>query len=90
MVLNQEETKNKKVFLSVPDAAMYLSVEVSTIYSYLHRRVIPFYKPLRKVYLRIEDLDNFVLNESNLVKSVKQIEEEATQHVSKKDVGGGK
>lgn len=91
MEKKQKVTKpNTPVFLTVNETAEYLSVKVSTIYNYLHKRVIPFYKPLRKVYFRIEDLNNFILNENNLVKSNQQLEEEATKHILNKGAGGGK
>ncbi len=85
------KSSNKRPFMSLAQAADYMSLKKSTLHAYCHRRILRFYKVRnRLVYFLKEDLDEFILNESNLVKSAKQIEEEATQHILKKDAGGGK
>ena len=78
-------------FLSLEEACEYLSLKPATMYSYTHKRVLPFYKVRgRKLYFLKDDLDEFILNESNLVKSKQQIEKEAAQHILREDIGGGK
>ena len=82
---------SERPFLSLEETAKYLSLKPATIYSYVHFRVLPFYKVRgRKIFFLVEDLYNFVINEDNLVKSVQQIEKEVALHVLKKDNGGGK
>jgi excisionase family DNA binding protein len=82
------QIKIESPFFSLSSAADYLHLKKSTLYSYTHKRVIPFYKLRgRKIYFRKEDLDNFITgeNDSNLVKSQKQIESEAIANlISKK------
>ena len=87
---NQESQKQSdfnhltitRSFLPLEKACEYLSLSKATLYSYTHKRVIPFYKPRgRKVYFKIEDLDNFILNETNRCKSVAEIQEEATNRI---------
>lgn len=78
-----EKTKRntiQKSFISLDEASVYLGIKKSTLYSYTHNRIIPFYKPRRKIYFKIEDLDNFVLNETNHCKSTTEIEAEALNH----------
>jgi len=89
--MNNLTLNKKRPFLSLEEACEYLSLKPATLYSYTHKRVLPFYKVRgRKLYFLIDDLDEFILSEKNLVKSFMQTEEEAARHVSKKDVGGGK
>jgi len=46
---------------------------------------IPYYKPTgRKVWIAIEDLNNFVLNRKARVKSNREIEEEAAENYNGK------
>ncbi|MCK5050806.1 MAG: helix-turn-helix domain-containing protein [Candidatus Cloacimonetes bacterium] len=86
-----KKEKTERSIMSLVQAADYLSLKKSTLYAYCHKHIIRFYKVRnRKVYFLKEDLDNFVLNEKNLVKSAQQISEEAAQHILKKDVGGDK
>lgn len=78
---NQHNETKERPFMSLQDASFYLGLSKATLYSYTHNRIIPFYKLRgRKVYFRIEDLDNFVLNETNHCKSTTEIEAEALNH----------
>ena len=88
----EKKTKDsERPFLSLGEACEYLSLKPATLYSYTHKRVLPFYKVRgRKLYFLKDDLDNFILNEGNLVKSVQQIEDEAAKHFLTKDKGGAK
>lgn len=88
---SQEVCRNERSFLPLADAAIYLGLQKSTLYAYCSQRLLKFYKVRnRKIYFLKEDLDNFILNEQNLVKSQKQIEEEAQQHIQKMKSGGAK
>jgi excisionase family DNA binding protein len=72
----------KRPFITLEEASVYLGLTKATLYSYTHKRIIPFYKIRgRRVYFKIEDLDNFILNETNLVKSEQQIEAEAISNI---------
>jgi len=89
--MKKEQNDSKRPFLSLEETAKYLSLKPATIYSYVHFRVLSYYKVRnRKIYFLKSDLDYFVLNENNLVKSAQKIEEEAARHVLNKDKGGGK
>jgi excisionase family DNA binding protein len=70
-----------KSFMTIEEASNYLGLKVSTLYMYVHRRVIPYYKPRRRVYFKIQDLDNFVLNENCRNKSESEIEIDALAHM---------
>ena len=74
-----------KPFLSLEEASEYLGLSKATLYSYSHNRVLTYYKLRgRKLYFKKEDLKNFILNDNNLVKSSKQIESEALNHIISK------
>jgi hypothetical protein len=78
-------------FLSLASAAIYLGLKKSTLYSYCNRRMIRFYKINSRLnYFLKEDLDEFILNENNLVKSESQIKEEASEQILHNEIGGGK
>ena len=62
--------EKKKPFLSIDEASQYLGISKNTLYSYTSKGILPFYKmQRRKIYFRIEDIDEFVLNEKNRMKS---------------------
>jgi excisionase family DNA binding protein len=80
----QTQAKIESPWMTVEEAASYLRLKVSTIYSYLHKRVLKHYKLRgRRIYFKKEDLDRFVMgdNDINLVKSQKQIETEAITNI---------
>ena len=79
MKVKQGELMNKKQreFMTIEEASEYLGLKKATLYSYTHNRTIPFFKPRGKIYFKIEDLDNFVLDESVYYKSRAEIEAEA-------------
>ena len=69
-------------FLSLKETCLYLKLKPATIYSYTHNKVLPYYKLRgRKIYFKKEDLDNFILNDANLVKSSQQISTEAINNI---------
>jgi len=79
-----KENQIRSPFISLAEASEYLKLKPATLYSYTHNRVLPFYKLRgRKIYFKREDLDNFILNARNLVKSKQQIENEALQNIRK-------
>jgi excisionase family DNA binding protein len=74
--------EKKKPFLTVPEAAEYLGISENTLYGYTSKRVIPFHKVRgRKLYFKIEDLDNFVLNSKNRHSCQEEIEERAVTRI---------
>ena len=63
--------------LGVEETANFLEVQKSTVYSYIHKNLIPYYKPkYRKVYFKKSDLVAFILNEDKRVKSNSELKEE--------------
>lgn len=66
-----------KTFLTAEEAADYLGIAKITLYTYTSKRVIPYYKSRRKIYIKLVDLDEFILNENNRVKSTRELQQEA-------------
>ena len=61
----------KKSVLSSDEAADYLGIAKSTLYSKVNTRQIPFYKPAGKhIYFAISDLDAYLTR--NKIESVYQ------------------
>jgi len=68
--------------MTIVRASEYTGLSKDTIYSYTHKRVLPYYKLRgRKIYFKKQDIDNFIFNKKNLVKSKHQIETEALRNI---------
>lgn len=78
----KEKLQTMKPFLTAEEAAEYLGIAKITLYTYTCKRIIPYYKTRRKIYFKIEDLDNYVMNNDNRIKSTEEIEKEATRFES--------
>jgi excisionase family DNA binding protein len=70
-----------KKYLSLEEAGKYLGVAKGTMYKFTHKREIPYYKPNRAVYFKIEDLDSWI--SKNRVSSQEEIEREAQKYLDK-------
>jgi len=89
-------THVRRTYMNLDEAALYLDVSISTMYKYVNKKLITYYKPNgRRLYFLQDDLDGFIfskaslhlcikLNEKNLVKSNRQIEEEAISYFSER------
>ncbi|MBC8525896.1 MAG: helix-turn-helix domain-containing protein [Candidatus Cloacimonetes bacterium] len=86
---NQNTEQTKAPFLTMEEASNYLGLSKATLYGYTHKKLIPFYKVQnRKIYFKIEDLNNFVLNTQNKCKSQFEIKQEADEdYFSKRQAG---
>jgi excisionase family DNA binding protein len=74
--------EKEKPFLTLLEAAKYLGISKNTLYGYTSKQIIPFYKLQgRRLYFKIEDLDNFVLNSNNRHSCLEEIEEKAATRV---------
>ena len=62
------------------DACVYLGCSSSYLYKLTHRKSIPYYKPNGKmIYFKKLDLEQYLLR--NRIKSIEEIENEASQYV---------
>lgn len=84
MSTNETKSQTSKSFLTTEEAAAYLGIAMPTLYSYTSRRIIPHYKTRRKIYFKQEDLDQYVINSENRVKSTEEIEQEAIRYEAQK------
>jgi excisionase family DNA binding protein len=63
----------QRPFLPIKSAASYLGVPLSSMYGYAHKKAIKTYKLRgRRLYFDLEDLNNFILNQENLIPSQAQ------------------
>ena len=76
----------QKKYYSVAEAAKTMNISASTLYGYISKKLISFYKPQNgKVYLTQEAIDDFILSETGFNKSKSSIEKDAiTQYHIKK------
>ena len=81
-MVQKKQNQIESVFMSLAEACAYLNLKPATLYSYNYYRTIPFHRRRgRKVYYKKVDLDNFILNNTSLVKSYLQIESEAISNI---------
>ncbi len=74
--------EKEKPFLSIDQASEYLGISKNTLYGYTSKGILPFYKPQnRKIFFRIEDLNQFVLDKKNKRISQDEIEEKAVTRI---------
>ena len=74
----KKQKRTEKPFLTLYEASEYLGLARSTLYSYVRKKTLPYYKPNgRIVYFKLEDLNNFVLNESSHYRSQDEIKKQA-------------
>jgi len=74
---NSDHSLSKEDFMTVKMVADYLDVSISTVYSWNHKKKIRRYKLNgRRVFFLKKDIDDFVFNEMNCCKSMKQLEAE--------------
>ncbi len=80
----EEETSrySKKPFMTINEASKYLGISKSTLYGYNNQHRISFYKNGKIIYYKKEDLENFVLNKNNRIKSQEEIEIEAETYLA--------
>jgi excisionase family DNA binding protein len=75
-VMNNELNKP---YLSLEEAANYLSLKKSTIYQYTSKNLIPHYKFRRRILFKISELNEFI--EECRVKTNAEIETEAITNI---------
>lgn len=84
-----KKDKHECPFLTMDEAAKYLGLSKATLYSYTSKDLLPYYKlQNRKNYFKKQDLDDFVLNESNKNKSADEIDSEAKEEILKQRKAG--
>jgi excisionase family DNA binding protein len=72
-----------KEFLTLDEAAEYLSLSKSAVYKMTSKKEIPFYNPGgKKIYFKRVELDSWILN--GKVESASQIEIEIETYLSRK------
>jgi len=77
-ILNNE---SEKQFVNLEKACEYLGLSKATLYLMTHKRTIPFYKPSHKLYFKLQDLENYVLNKSSYYPSNAEIEQKALDYL---------
>ena len=66
-------------FLNALEAAEFLRLSITTVYTMTSKRLIPFFKKGKKLYFRRDDLVKWM--ETGRCKDQQQIREEALQYV---------
>ena len=70
-------TFSRDDFFTVEELANFLRVKRSTVYSWTHRKLIPYFKHGNRIYFLKKHVEAFVFNENNFHKSMTQLSAEA-------------
>jgi len=76
---NDSKSKKKmdKEFMNVKELTEYLGVKRSTVYSWSHKNLLPYYKMNnRTLFFKKNEVDNFIFNSNNYHKSMDQLRAE--------------
>ena len=76
LVKDEMEKIGCRQFMDLDEASKYLGISKPTVYTYISRKKISYYKQGGKVYFKRVDLDDFILNTKNRCKSHQEIESE--------------
>ncbi len=68
--------EKEKPFLTMDEASTYMGLPKNTLYQYTSKNLLPYYKTGKRVYFKIEELNEFILNENNRYPSIKEITRE--------------
>lgn len=69
-----KSNKNSKPFMKITEAANYLGLAKKTLYNYNVKKMIAHHKIGKTVYYDVNDLNDFVLNKKNRIKSDEELE----------------
>ncbi len=83
VITNVQPQETADQFLTVEQAAEFLTLAVPTIYSKVSRRELPYMKRGKRLYFAKSDLEDYL--KGGRVKTVKEIEAEADQFLSSKN-----
>ena len=67
--LNLQQVKSQRGFLNTMQASEYLGFSINTIRKYTSKKLLTHYKVGKMCYFTTTDLDNFVINGKNKIKS---------------------
>jgi len=65
--------EKEKPFLTMDEASKYMGLPKNTLYQYTSKNLLPYYKTGKRVYFKIEELNDFILNKKNRYASTKEI-----------------
>ena len=87
IVKNVEPREQADQYLTVEEAAEFLSLSIPTIYSKVSKRELPYMKRGKRLYFSREDLESYL--EDGRVKTIKEVEREADRFLSTQRKGKG-
>jgi excisionase family DNA binding protein len=64
-------------FLCLEQVCKMTGLSKSTIYTYISKQKISYYKPCNKIFFKYEDIINFIMDEQNYYKSKNMLQSEA-------------
>jgi excisionase family DNA binding protein len=78
---SKPEEDVKKPFMDINAASEYTGISKNTLYGYHAENRIPYHKPGKKVFYKIEDLNSFILDEKSRFSSANEF---ANRRIKKK------
>jgi excisionase family DNA binding protein len=74
-------TTKEKPFLTLNQLSEYLVISRNTLYQLTSKSLIPHYKVGKKLMFKVSEIDEWVLNENNKIKSQEEIESEVDAQI---------
>ncbi len=68
--------EKEKPFLTMDEASTYMGLPKNTLYQYTSKNLLPYYKTGKRVYFKIEELNDFILNKKKRYASRNEITRE--------------
>jgi hypothetical protein len=69
--------QQKRNFLNSEQASQYLGISINTLRAYSSKNYLPYFKLGKMSYFLVDDLNSFVINKANRVKSISEIQSDA-------------
>ncbi len=80
-IANLSVYKKENEIMNTDELAKYIKHTKATIYGYISRREIPYYKGAKRIYFKKEEIDNWLTN--NRIPTNKEIQEESIYYMKK-------
>jgi excisionase family DNA binding protein len=80
VIANVQPQKQGKEFLTIEEAAEFLSLATPTLYAKVSKREIPYSKRGKRLYFARKDLENYL--KEGRVKTIHEIEAETDRHLT--------
>lgn len=80
--------KNTKPFMNMEECRSYMGISRNSLYAKTSRHEIPYFRVGKRLVFRTSEIDEWILNHRNKVKSKEEIKNEVTTRILTEEKGG--